>query len=179
MEISGDIDLAKKAAKMQGQVPGIPGAAGEIIIANDYAYIRKPNDAKYTAAAAGNLLVNPADPAGAAANVVGFVQIAADSRLKPQLIGSESIQGVDTYHIRVVVDPYVANTVLNGAGSALGAGQLDLWIRHDGFQIALMEFHTSDPRAGAAAFQLALWNYGESLDIQPPAIDQFELPVSS
>jgi hypothetical protein len=77
------------------------------------------------------------------------------------------------------VDPYVANTVLNGAGSALGAGQLDLWIRHDSFQVALMEFHTSDPRAGAAAFQLALWNYGESLDIQPPAIDQFELPVSS
>src|SRR5450759_4468705 len=83
------------------------------------------------AGSAGNLFINPADPAGVAANVVGFVKIAADSRLKPQLIGTESIKGNDCYHIRVVVDPYVANSVLNGAGSTLGSGQLDLWIMHD------------------------------------------------
>lgn len=179
MEIKGDIDLANKAAKMQGNLPGLPGAAGEIIIAKDYAYIRRPGDAKYSAAAAGNLFINPADPAGVAANVVGFVQIAADSRLQPKLLGSESIKGSDCYHISVVVDPFVANSVLNGAGSALGSGQLDLWIMHDGFRVALMEFHTSDPRAGAAAFQLALWNYGEPLDIQAPPIDQFDLPIAS
>jgi hypothetical protein len=179
LEISGDIDLSNKSAKMQGQLPGLPGAAGEIIIANDYAYIRRPGDAKYTAAAAGNLFINPADPAGVAANVVGFVKIAADSRLKPQLIGTESIKGNDCYHIRVVVDPYVANSVLNGAGSTLGSGQLDLWIMHDGFRVAMMEFRTSDPRAGAAAFQLALWNYGESLDIKAPPTDQFDIPALS
>lgn len=179
LNASGDIDLANKSAKLQGQLPGLPGAAGEILIANDYAYIRQPGDSKYSASAVGNAFANfpnPADPAGVAADVIGFIQIAADSRLKPQLIGNENIVGVDTYHIRVTVDPSVANAVLNGAGSALGSGQLDLWIMHDGFRVAVMEFRTSDPKAGAAAFRLVLTNYGEALNIQPPPIDQFDVP---
>jgi hypothetical protein len=179
MNISGDIDLHNQAAKMQGEMPGLPGAAGEIIIAKDYAYIRRPGDSKYTASAAGNVFKdfpNPADPAGVAADVIGFVQLAADSRLKPQLIGNENIAGVDAYHIRVTVDPSVANAVLNGSGSALGSGQLDLWIMHDGFRVAIMEFRTSDPKAGGAAFRLVLTNYGESLDIGAPPIDQFDIP---
>jgi hypothetical protein len=179
LNASGDIDLAKKAAKLQGQLPGLPGAAGEIIIANDYAYIRQPGDSKYSAAAAANAFANfpnPADPAGVAADVIGFVQIAADSRLKPQLIGTENVVGQETYHIRVNVDPSVANAVLNGAGSALGSGQLDLWIMQSDFHVAVMEFRTSDPKAGAAAFRLVLTNYGESLNIQAPPISQFDVP---
>jgi hypothetical protein len=176
MEVSGDIDLANQAARLQGELPGLPGAAGEIIIANDYAYIRGPNDTKYSAAAAGNLFTNPADPAGAAADVIGMVKIAADSRLKPQLVGTENIEGADCYHIKVIVDPSVANSVLEAAGTALGAGELDLWIMQDGFRVAMMEFHTSDPKAGAAAFRLVLTDYGESLNIQAPPIDQFDIP---
>ena len=179
LNASGDIDLVNIAAKLQGQLPGLPGAAGEIIVAKGYAYIRQPGDSKYSAAAAGNAFANfpnPADPAGVATDVIGFVQLAADSRLKPQLIGNENVVGVDTYHIRVTVDPSVANAVLNGSGSTLGSGQLDLWIMHDGFRIAVMEFRTSDPKAGGAAFRLVLTNYGESLDIQAPPIDQFDVP---
>ncbi len=176
MNISGDIDLSNKSAKLQGQLPALPGAAGEIIIANDYAYIRRPGDSKYTAAAAGNLFINPADPAGVAADVIGFIQIAADSRLSPQLIGTENVVGQETYHVRVTVDPSVANAVLAGAGSALGSGQLDLWIMQSDFHVAVMEFRTSDPKAGGAAFRLVLTNYGESLNIQAPPIDQFDVP---
>jgi hypothetical protein len=47
---------------------------------------------------------------------------------------------------------------------------------HDGFRVAVMEFQTSDPKAGAAAFRLVLTNYDEALNIQPPPIDQFDVP---
>ena len=44
------------------------------------------------------------------------------------------------------------------------------------FHVAVMEFRTSDPKAGAAAFRLVLTNYGESLNIQAPPISQFDVP---
>jgi len=175
MEVSGDIDFTNQSAKLTGQMPGIPGAAGEIIISNQMAYIRRPGDSKYTAAAASNLMSNPADPTQGASYVIGMIKVAADNRLQPQLIGSEQLFGSLSYHIRVIVDPVVANSVLNGVGSTLGSGQLDIWIMHDGFRVSMMEFRTSDPKAGQAAFRLELYNYGEPLTITAPPNDQWDV----
>lgn len=160
-------------------MPGMPGAAGEIIISNDYAYIRRPSDAKYTAGAAGNMTTNPADPTQGKSYIVGMIEVANDSRLNPQLIGTEQILGSACYHVRVNMDPYVANQVLNGAGTVLGAGQLDIWIMQDGFRVANLEFITSDPRAGQAAFRITLSRYGEELHIVAPPIDEWDVPISA
>ena len=176
MEISGDIDLTNKSATLQGQVPGFPGAAGEILIVGTMAYIRKPGETKYTGTDASSLAVNPADPAGAASYVVGMVKIAADPHLKPELVGTEDIYGSPCYHVRVNMDPAVANSILTLVGSTLGTGQLDLWIMQDGFRVAMMEFYTSDPKAGSAAFRLILTNYDAPLHIQAPPNDQWDLP---
>jgi hypothetical protein len=172
--------MANKTAHLTGTIPSLPGFNGEMLIAYDMAYIRKPGEAKYMGQSISELALSPIDSGsikGVASMVGSVLAVAADKRLNPQLVGMEDVLGDTCYHVRVTVTPTVVNEKLGLGGTALGNGALDVWATQDGFNMRLLEFRSSDPTAGSVAIRLTLSSFNEVEPISAPDPKQFEIPA--
>lgn len=170
--------MANKNAHFEGSAPGIPGFSGEMIIVGTYTYIRLPGQTKYALTGTDSLSINAADSkAGPMAMVGSIVDIAADKALQPRLVGMEDVLGNTCYHVQVTVTPEVVQKFLGLGGSAVGNGRLDLWILQDGFNLRMLEFHSSDPTAGSMALRLSFSNFDAVEEIKAPPPEQFEIPA--
>jgi hypothetical protein len=174
----GDIDLANQSIHFTGALPGIPGLAGEVLIVQDYAYVRVPGETKYSMEGADQLFVNPANPQDLPISMVKSVIVTADDgRLQPRLIGMEDVLGDTCYHVRVTLTKEVVTNKLGLSGEALGTGTLDLWIVQDTFNLRVLEFHGSDDVAGPMAIRLTLSDFDSIEPITAPPPEQFEIPA--
>jgi hypothetical protein len=175
--VEGDLDIANKDAHFQGSAPGLPGFAGEILEKGPYVYIRMPGETKYKMEGSSQLSIDPVDTTTGPVGVVkSILKVAADKRLQPELIGTESPLGESCYHIRVTVTPEVVNERLGLGGTAVANGSLDLWILQDGFNLQVLQFRSSNPAGGSVAIRLALSNFNAVAPIEAPPPEQFEIP---
>jgi len=131
-------------------------------------YTRGYGQTQYQLGYDSGLPINPAVPSGVAYVLNQILNIAADSRLSPVLVGTEQEPYGAAYHIRVDVTPTVANDSLAASGQLVGTGTLNLWILQNGFWLERLEFSTSDPSAGAAAIRIVMSNFNGVQPILPP-----------
>ena len=164
----GDVDLVNKTAHIVGWMPSVAGLSGELIIVDPYMYTRGYGQTQYQLGYDSGLPINPAVPSGVAYVLNQILNIAADSRLSPVLVGTEQEPYGAAYHIRVDVTPTVANDSLAASGQLVGTGTLNLWILQNGFWLERLEFSTSDPSAGAAAIRIVMSNFNGVQPILPP-----------
>jgi hypothetical protein len=167
----GDIDYANNAAHITGGLPGLPGLSGEMIVTQDFAYIRGYGATRYTEETASSLSIDPALSSQSLYFIQQIVAAASDASLSPVLVGMESEPGGQCYHIRVAVTQAALSAKLSNVPNLQdkGNGQMDLWITQNDFQLERLEFTTSDPAAGAAAIRLVLshWNSVGEIDAPP------------
>lgn len=167
----GDIDYANNAAHVTGGLPGLPGLSGEMIVTQDFAYIRGYGATQYTEETASTLSIDPALPSQSLYFIQQIVAAASDASLSPVLVGMESEPSGQCYHIRVAVTQAALSAKLSNIPNLQdkGSGQMDLWITQNDFQLERLEFTTSDPAAGAAAIRLVLshWNSVGEIDAPP------------
>lgn len=167
----GDIDYANNAAHVTGGLPGLPGLSGEMIVTQDFAYIRGYGATQYTEETVSSLSIDPALPSQSLYFIQQIVAAASDASLSPVLVGMESEPSGQCYHIRVAVTQAALSAKLSNIPNLQdkGSGQMDLWITQNDFQLERLEFTTSDPAAGAAAIRLVLshWNSVGEIDAPP------------
>ncbi len=176
----GDIDFANKNAHFTGWAPGLPGFSGEMIIVDPYAYTRAYGATQFELSGSSSLSINPADPSYVLYIVKQMLAVANDPGSSPVMVGTEQEPGGASYHIRITVTQSALNAGLAAvqAVQALGNGQLDLWITHDGFELERLEFSTSDASTGAAAVRLVLSNWNGVSPINVPPDNQIDTGAS-
>lgn len=157
-------------------MPGVPSMAGEVIVVDPYAFVRSYGQTRYQMQGSSELFLDPASATGPVSIVRKIVSIADDPRLHAKLIGVEAEPTGPSYHLQVDVTPEVVAANLGLSSETIGNGTLDLWIYQDSFRVERIEFHGSDPKAGAAAVRLVLTNYNNVAPIDGPAANQFDLP---
>jgi hypothetical protein len=123
------------------------------------------------------LSMDPIGQAGPMSIVKKIVDIANDPRLEPKLLGIEQEPTGPCYHVQVVVTPEVVLDNLSLSNQAFGHGTLDLWIYQDSLRVERLEFHGTDPHAGASGLRLVLTNYNQVGPITGPPKEQFEIPA--
>jgi hypothetical protein len=170
----GDVDFTNKTAHVIGGLPGVPGLSGEVIIVDQYAYVRAYGATRYTLESASSVSINPSLSSGPAVVVTQMLAVANAAALSPVLVGTEQEPSGPCYHIRVDVTKSVLNDKLSSLAvvQALGGGKLDLWITQGDYQLERLEMSTSDPNAGAAAVRLVLSNWNDVAAITDPPITQ-------
>lgn len=178
-QVEGDIDLANQAASVTGSLPGVPGLSGQLIVVNGQGYSRNYGDASFQMVDVSTLAFNPADPSGPAAYLLSILQIAADPSLQPKLVGMENCQEGRCYHVSVTLTPDVVNSKLSGMGESFGGGQLDVWVLQGSFDVARLEYSSSDPRSGSIALRLLLTRFDKPVTILAPPPAQLATPAPS
>ena len=167
---------------MTGGLPGQAGFSGELIVISPYAYYRSYGETKFSLADDTTLgVLNPAlSSAPSPAWLISqIVTIANSTSLSPVLVGTEQEASGPCYHVRVEVTKDAMQSILNNANQTLGGGMLNLWITQDTFQVERLEFTSSDPSSGVAAYRVVLSNWNNVPAILSPDPANMVTPAPS
>jgi hypothetical protein len=174
--VDGDIDFGNKTAHVVGGLPGVPGLSGELMIVDQYAYLRQYGETQFLTENVAQLTLSPLDASGPSFILQQILGVATDPGVSPVLVGTESEPGGSSYHIRVDF----SRSALNSSHSATviqalpGTGKLDLWITTNGLQLERLEVSTSSPEAGAASVRLVLSNWNGVSLLTPPPVSEIQ-----
>ncbi len=169
---TGDVDLGAGKANVTGNLPGIPGMIGQVVVIGDQAYVRTAGEMQFHQVAASSLPFNPADPQGVPGVIDAVLTLASDPNVKPTLAGTEDCVEGRCYHVKVTITADEANRQIGSGGFAVGAGELELWVLTDSFRVAQATFTSTDPVAGTFVGRIAFSDYGRGVSIDTPTPDQ-------
>ena len=175
---SGDLDIQKRAFHASASMPTLLGLSADIIQVDGYQYTKiSLAGTKYTKSPASTLPIASAAP-GASLDISGAVTSLKSSLdasgAKATLVGRESVDGRDAYHVSVTVPKDLLNQEVGtlagsaGAGVSIDTASLDYWVYVDSLNPAKIEIKASSATVGNLTLTLTLTKYNQSVIIKAP-----------
>lgn len=188
--LSGDVDVARQAARFSATFPTLFGLSAEVIVVDGYSYNRFGLSAgKYTKSRVTTSALMSGASADLTPDIVGTLErlttVIGSSGVNATLTGREKIEGRDSYHVTLSVPAELLSQALAAAAGAAAPGAvtsdlalelapIDYWVYVDTMQPASLYLQVSSTRLGNLDLSLTLTGYGQTVTIKAPPASQLD-----
>lgn len=177
--MTGDVDVANRAAHAVASFPSIFGMTAEVLLVDGYGYtkISLLGDKFTKSKAPASLSPAGAGPAATLAfgDAVDQVKsVLESSGTVATLIGRDTVDGLDAYHLGVTVPQDGLRRLLQDAGGAAATGldvqitPFDYWVYVDTLRPARLELKATSATIGSIDLDVTLTGYDLPVNIAPP-----------
>ena len=181
--MSGDVDVANRAARGQASLPSLFGMTAEAVLVDGYVYTKVSllGDKFTKSQAPASVQLASAGPY-ATLNLRDAVSqvksVLESSGTTTSLVGQGLVDGLDAYHLSVTVPESGSNRLFHdvagpaAAGITIQIGSFDYWVYQVTLRPARLTAHAVSADVGTIDLDLTLTRYGQPVQIAAPPAGQ-------
>jgi hypothetical protein len=177
--MTGDVDVANRAAHALASFPSLFGMTAEVVLADGYTYTKisllGDKFTKSKAPASLSAAGTGPDATLGFIDAVGQVRsVLESSGTVATLVGRDTVDGLDAYHLAVTVPQDGLKRLFQEAGGASAAGldvqvaPFDYWVYVDTLRPARLEAKASSATVGSIDLDMTLTGYDQPVKIAAP-----------
>jgi hypothetical protein len=183
--VSGDVDVANKAADIKLSATALGGLTGEVIVVGGNLYYKTSlTGDKYimTPLSDANLPIPSSSPEAIASltlpdAITQFQSEMSSAGVSVTLVGQDTIGGLATDHFSLTLPLDKINSLLagQGAGMSLTSASTDFWLYTSDLSLAQVVVKGDAGSTGNLTLTLTVTNYNQPVTIAAPPASQVQV----